>query len=100
MPSLFVCLAQFAINLATALDGAYIGCGRLRHYLLTTGASTAALALIFLFSLTTGRAGLGSAWAGLAVFSALRCFANLSGLPGLRAELLGKMGDGGQAGER
>jgi Na+-driven multidrug efflux pump len=82
-------LSQLSINVATALDGAYIGSGRLGHYLRVMAAASAALGAVFLAAWVGGRIGLGAAWIALAVFASVRCAAHLAGLRNLRAGLIG-----------
>lgn len=81
-------LSQLGINIATALDGAYIGCGRLGHYLRVMAVASAALVAVFVAAWAGGHPGLGAAWTALAVFSMVRCAANLAGMLALRAGLL------------
>ena len=80
-------ISQFAITLATALDGVYIGCGALGHYLHVVAVSTGSLAILFGAALATGRAGLTFAWTGLLLFSAIRCAAHACRLRALREDL-------------
>jgi Na+-driven multidrug efflux pump len=93
-------LSQLSINLATALDGAYIGCGRLGHYVRVMAAASAALGAVFVAAWATGRPGLGAAWTALAVFASVRCVAHLAGLVALRAELVGGKRQPGAVGGR
>lgn len=78
--------SQACITLATALDGVYIGCGRLRHYVATCGLGTAAALALMARSLRTG-GGIEAAWCGLLAFSALRVVSHLLCLPRLLAAL-------------
>ena len=82
-------VAQATINVATALDGAYIGCGKLGHYVKVVGAATLTLVAVSFRAVYTGRAGLATAWLALASFSCVRAVAHLWALPKLRDELLG-----------
>lgn len=83
-------LAQAAMNVATSLDGAYIGSGKLGHYVGVTCAATLVLAAVSLRAVSAGQAGLASAWLGLAAFSCVRAGAHLWRLGELRADLLGR----------
>lgn len=83
-------LAQAAMNIATSLDGAYIGSGKLGHYVGVIGAATLSLAAVSLRAVGAGRAGLASAWLALAAFSCVRAGAHLWKLGELRADLLGE----------
>lgn len=82
-------IAQAAMNVATSLDGAYIGCGRLGHYVGVIGAATLSLAAVSLRSVSMGRAGLASAWLALAAFSCVRAGAHLWKLGELRESFVG-----------
>ena len=81
--------AQACISMATALDGVYIGCGQLRHYVATcTLGSVAALALMA--RSLRGGGGLMPAWHGLLAFSVLRAASHLMRLPPLLKRLEGE----------
>lgn len=79
-------LSQAAISLATALDGCFIGCAWLRHYISACLIGTAAALSLMLTSLRSG-GGLLPAWRGLFAFSILRVGAHLVQLPRLLRSL-------------
>lgn len=81
-----VVVSQAAISLATALDGCFIGCSWLRHYIVACSLGTAAALSLMARSLPQG-GGLLPAWRGLLVFSLLRVAAHLVLLPRLLASL-------------
>ena len=81
-----VVLSQASVSLATALDGAFIGCGWLRHYMAACLAGTAAALLVMARGMRAG-GGLVPAWRGLLVFSLLRLIAHLVQLPRLQKAL-------------
>lgn len=83
-------LSQIAINVATALDGAYIGCGRLTHYVSVSLVSCLATACVFF----AGGSGLGVAWWGMVAFSAVRCLSHTLGLAALRRHLFSRAHEG------
>lgn len=81
-----VALSQACVSLATALDGVYIGCGWLAHYVGGCALGTIGAVATFLFGLRCG-GGLRPAWNGLLVFTALRAVAHVLQLPRLERAL-------------
>ena len=63
-------IAQAGISLATALDGCFIGCAWLRHYIGACLVGTTAALALMTRSLRSG-GGLLPAWRGLLIFSLL-----------------------------
>jgi len=78
--------SQFAISLATALDGVFIGCGWLSHYVGACTLGTLSSWFGFRHGMRTG-AGLSAAWQGLMLFSGVRVAAHLLGYRHLRRSL-------------
>lgn len=78
--------SQFTISLSTALDGVFIGCGWLSHYVIACTLGTSAAWLAFRRGMRTG-AGLSAAWQGLLLFSGVRAVAHLLGYQRLQRSL-------------
>lgn len=64
-------VSLFVICLTTALDGIFIGCGKVRDFLNASVISTTAAWVCFAYSIRN-RVGLSGAWNGLLTFSAFR----------------------------
>lgn len=80
--------SQFAISLATALDGIYIGTAALAHYVMACSLGASSAWFVFRRGLRMGT-GLPSAWNGLLLFAGVRMVAHLLAYPRLKQKLEG-----------
>jgi len=79
-------LSQFVLDLATSMDGMFIGSGRLRYYMFTCAVSTLSAWTWFYYSIANN-AGLTGYWNGVLLFSCVRLTCYLSGLPSILRDM-------------